>query len=608
MSQKKFNLPPPLKGFVELAAYAQQPAGTSPALHNVTLLDPSEERFRLAQRAGTGMFDLFDFATGTPIGTTTDGTRTLTEVTIPAGGVSTSDAGAIIINLPSHGCFAVTTTGPGVEVATSGTGCGPSTVIIGGQPNNSGSDQSGQIIITPVNVTIGDPTTVIPWTQPPTDPGDPGDPIPDEEKPYLKVVKCSDASVVGWVHQNVLGVFNALPVIYVDGVCCTVTGQRTTDELATPKVVADEVYRTCTECTNHHTWVQLHACDGPVDGSLVDAYLLKSSYITAGGGTYYFKASDATCYFTSGSPEVTVEPDTVLTIYLPKEDCSGCYDKRWFHIYSLTFDCATSTIGPVTYLRSECLDPDAVADSQWAIVDISGGQGVYQYYDPAGVCHDGDTAPAPGSAPAAPDPSFFDPASECVACTACGLMCLSEGTELDNLGWDISGVCLLANCSDFAGVLQASGLPTMIWDGTFTTNDIGDQLPAFGPFAVDLGNGWTGTARFECPTDGGVPGGLIVFLSKGPASITLEFRNYNDPPDDGDYTPSLGNLPLYLSTIYFATTTIHCPSSTTCADVTDAPITGSVLLINVCCQTGGECSNGTPQAGEGLTPMGICES
>jgi hypothetical protein len=613
MSAKKFNLPAPLKGYVEIAAFGQQPPGSSPAMRNVMLLDPNSERFRIAQRPGTGPYDLFDFATGLPIGTTSGGTRTLSSVELPASGVTTSDAGAIIISIPNRGCYTVSATGPGVTVSSSGNGCGPTTITIGGQPNNSGETQSGTITITPTGGggTLPDPTTTIPWTQPPTDPDDPGDPIPDPETPYLKVVTCADGTFVGWIHQNVLAFFNALPIVYLNDECCTVTGQRTTEALATPKVVSSEAYLTCTDCVNHHTWVQLNECVDGVDGSAVDAYILKSEYVADGGGTLYFKASDGGCYFTSGGGEVTVPPGTVLSVIASKESCDDCNTKTWYQIYSLTFDCETQTVGPVTFERSECLDPAHVSANQWQIIDISGGQGIYEYYDPVGSCHTGDTPPdpLPANAPAAPDPSFFDPASECAACTLCGLMCLSEGTELDGLSWDLSAICALASCSDFAGVLIASGLDTMIWDGTFLHNEIGDDLAAFGPFAIDLGNGWSGTAHFDCPSNEGgfYAGGLIVLLTNGAgASINLEFRNYNDPPDDGDYTPSLGNLPLYLSSISYSMATPNCPASGTCSGVTDGPITGSVQLINVCCQSDGTCHNGTPQPGENFTPMGNC--
>jgi hypothetical protein len=624
MALNRINIVWPSKGYAETPAYSQQPPATSPDMLNVMVFDPISQRARLAQRAGTGPYDLFNFATGTPIGTLTGGGTTLTmgTVELPAGGVSHTDPAAPVVNVPTRGCFTITPSLPSLDVSFTGSGCGNSSVIIGGQPNNTGSTLSGNITISPSDtgsgigtggIGGGFGTISIPVTQPPTSGGG-GGPITDDEKPYLLVKRCSDDSIIGWAHQNILSIFNALPSILIGDECCYVTGQRGTPEEAianpeTPILAADDVTENCTVCASKKTWLQLTACDGDVDGSPVDVWLRQDHHEAAGGGDLYFQASDGGCYKCPSDAATThTLPAHVVTVYLPKEDCADCNNSKiWYHIYEWRYNCVTGP-GTPTYLRTSCLDPTTIpAEGEWTRVDVIDGEGVYEYYLAAGSCSVGDTAPTAPAVPAAPsagDIGGFPPA-ECNGCTACGLMCLSEGTEINGLSWDVTGVCALANCSDFASVLThddpAWNFP---WDGSFIQNDLLENTPSFGPVEVTAGD-WSGTAQFNCAKTGdggGVDAGeLLVSLTKGPATLVLFFRAVDADADP----PTNGRLPLELGEIFHHTSTGNCPPSGACDGAPPASFSGESVMVNTCCQRDGNCIKGTPQQGDTDSGMGM---
>jgi hypothetical protein len=168
----------------------------------------------------------------------------------------------------------------------------------------------------------------------------------------------------------------------------------------------------------------------------------------------------------------------------------------------------------------------------------------------------------------------------------------------------------VANCSDFAGVLTYNNSGTsFIWDGSFIQNDIPEDTPAFGPFAVDLGNGWTGSAHMNCaktnPGDGSIDfGGFLVTLSNGPASLQL---NYVASDADGD--PAInGELRLALSSVSYHSSTPNCPPSGACDSPGTQAVTGETILNDVCCRNVDTCRVGTPQPGsdDGPTAMGEC--
>lgn len=625
MPLNRLNITWPSKGYAETPAYNEQPPATSPDMLNVMVFDPISQRARLAQRAGTGPYDLFDFANGIPMGTLTGGGTTLTVggVTLPAGGISHTDPEAPVVNIPSRECYTITPSLPSLDVTSTGTGCGPTSVIIGGQANNTGSTLSGQITITPVGGGLGvggggggggggipgPGTIVVPVHQPPTTGGD-GGPITDPDKPYLLVKKCSDNSTVGWAHQNVLSVFNALPAVLIAGVCCYVTGLRETPENANPKLAPDDITESCTACNNKITWLQLTACAGDSDGSAVDVWIRKDHYLDAGGGDLYFKGSDTNCYkCASGAATTTTEPANVVTVYLPKTSCADCANSKiWYHVYEWRYNCTTGA-GTPTFLHTSCLDPAAVpAEDEWTRVDVINNVGVYQYYIAAGSCSDGDTPPTAPAAPSAPSAGDIGgiPPPECGTCTPCGLMCLADATEIVGLTWDVSSVCVLANCSDWVGVLSYSDPAwSFPWDGTFVQNDLLENTPSFGPVEVDLGNGWSGTAQFNCAKfadGGGVEAGeLLVTLTKGPATLQLFFRAY-DPDAD---TATNGQLTLDLGEIFYHTSTIHCPPPGTCDDAGSGSQAGHTTMNNTCCQRDGACVKGTPQQGDTESNVGM---
>jgi hypothetical protein len=253
--RQKVPLVPPLKGYSEVTAYAAQPEGTSPAVRNVMLNDPATERFRVAQRAGTGKYDLYDFNNGGPFDPP--------DITLPADG--TGDDGGPTINLPGRDddCYTIELddddSGLWDLLVSNESGCGPTTVQVNGDPNTTGTPVTGTITITPG--VGGSGTTTIGVSQPgggsssPTGPGGSGgaDDGEDEYRPWIAAYTCVGHTFAFWVHQSVLSNPthpNRLVSLKDGTTCYKLTGRRATDSEATNRREwrSMTVYENCTDC------------------------------------------------------------------------------------------------------------------------------------------------------------------------------------------------------------------------------------------------------------------------------------------------------------------------------------------------------------------------
>jgi hypothetical protein len=227
--QSRLIIMPPRKGYAEVFAHNDQPRFTSSGMLNVMILEPIQERFRIAQRMGVGKYDLYDFHTGGPYSFST--------ITIPA------DGGNVTVNLPPRGCFTMTDTTH--DTVTIPADCQTGSFTFPSGPNDTGGTIGGNVTFTG----SGSPTPItIPTTQPPRNPSDP---TPDPAKPWLQLKTCVGNELVDkWVYQNILSVHNALPAYMHEGTCYQVSGKRseTGGALNINPYDATKVFETCLGC------------------------------------------------------------------------------------------------------------------------------------------------------------------------------------------------------------------------------------------------------------------------------------------------------------------------------------------------------------------------
>ncbi|HVS73144.1 MAG TPA: hypothetical protein VHQ47_17950 [Phycisphaerae bacterium] len=439
-----------------------------------------------------------------------------------------------------------------------------------------------------------------------TDPGggSPSNPPGSETQPYRRLAACGGADLDLWIDRRKLGYYDDPPVVSVGDTCYQVTGEISATPSPGSELTSwDYVYPSCASCLYHHAWIQLKSC---ATGDYVDVWVLVSNWIAADGTSGVIKGSDGTCYTVAPTNTRTnTTPTTVITVeafYATCDDCSPPNNSYWYCHYEVTYTCG-SGFGSVTLLDIECPDPSSVpAEDTWVRGAVAYESSItYDYWQNTGIgCNSGTSGTPPescGASPPDPPDLGFDTPNECEECVPCGAMCLSHGTEIQINAWDLTGICPMAECADFDGVLTAgTGTIDQIWDDTFIQNDLGEDTPSISPADVDLGNGWTGYSQLNCPfhkSDGSDdPGGFLVHLEKGPAHVDLTFKNYTGTGGHSD-----GTMDLFLDGVDFGTTTPNCPPSGTCTGTNT--FSGSGTLFDDCCtpDNGDTCQEGTPQPG-----------
>ena len=219
-----------MKGYAEALAFALQPAQTTPSILNTVFLDPATNKFRLAQRSGVDLYDLFNFNTNSSTSIPTvvlpgNGGNGTASIQIPLTGCapftfSTQSPTTTICNVIG-GTYAVNTSSGVITItptaATNGT-CQPVSLILCSQPNNSSTGTSTG------NFNIGGPGGYhgaggqVPFTQPPCTHCAPIPPPPNNtSQQWIACYPCSEyggnhpTGPSFWVNQSVIGSFNALP-------------------------------------------------------------------------------------------------------------------------------------------------------------------------------------------------------------------------------------------------------------------------------------------------------------------------------------------------------------------------------------------------------------
>lgn len=269
-----------MKGYSETTAFQEVPAGTTPSIMNVVFLDPDSQRFRISQRAGTALYDLFDFNIGSTI--------SIPSILVSGdGGVGTGSQAAVQVQINACDAFTVGTnastisicdviggtltvdTASGISTVSpiSGTdgSCSNVSIMFCSQPNNNTTSNSGPISIGTSPGGGGSSTT---FTQPPCvpSPSNPCTYLSDPNRPWLAVYPCSEfkqphpGGVSFWIFQSITGALGALPVLLDNntasatfGQCLYVSGQTTDEPGTNTRFNSDfTIFTTCENCTSSH--------------------------------------------------------------------------------------------------------------------------------------------------------------------------------------------------------------------------------------------------------------------------------------------------------------------------------------------------------------------
>ncbi len=226
MPQQRIRLVPPMKGYSESASFAQTPESTTAAILNVVFLDPASQRFRIAQRAGSDLFDLFSFSAGTSI--------TVPTIQIPAEGGDTT----VQVNNNSCTPFTYSTLDPllglcGVIGGTFTVNTASGLITITPTADTNGQCQTVSLILCaqPNNATSGTATGSLSIGGPGGYGGGGGSAGTSQPAcitctastnttlPWLACYPCSEyngthSSVSFWVHQSIIGeAGNVLPIV-----------------------------------------------------------------------------------------------------------------------------------------------------------------------------------------------------------------------------------------------------------------------------------------------------------------------------------------------------------------------------------------------------------
>ena len=319
---------PPRKGYAEVFAHNDQPRFTSSGMLNVMILEPIQERFRIAQRMGVGKYDLYDFHTGGPYSFST--------IVIPSTG------GNVTVNLPPRGCFTMTASTH--DTVTMPADCQSGSFTFPASPNNTGGTLGGNLTFTGSG---GGSPISIPTTQPPVTEGEP---TPDPAKPWLQLKTCVGNELVDkWIHQSVLGVHNALPAYMHEGTCYQVSGKRseTGGALNIQPYDATKVFETCLACQTgkmcFYRWKKEYNCDTETWGETTEdatypKCLLQATIdpvnewftdgtTTLGIMTYYYYKKTTSCTETANCSETWPDAPSnpvVTPPCPPAHSCCAC--------------------------------------------------------------------------------------------------------------------------------------------------------------------------------------------------------------------------------------------------------------------------------------------